>query len=163
MSTKVAGLVIQVEAWAREELGQQRELARLLERQEGAVSENDTTALVETSELIQRQLRSGTGRDRRRRQILERLAAELGVAPGTLTLSSIAARAAERGLPVDGLRALQAELREESARVLRRGRRLAAVARNHRAFLDEVLRILAPQGAAGDARGDQPVLLDARG
>jgi hypothetical protein len=169
MSARIAGLLIQVEAWAHEELGAQRELARLLEEQESAVSRNDTAALSGTDERIQSELRSSASRDRRRTWLLERLAAELQVARGTLTLTSLVARAEGLGLPVAGLRALRGELREACARVLRQGRRIAAVARGHRAFLDDVLRSLAPAGApagmddGGSVRDGRPVLFDVRG
>jgi hypothetical protein len=169
MSAKLAGLLIQLEAWAHEELAAQRELARLLEEQQGAVARNDGGALAASDGRIRDRLRSSAARDRRRTQLLERLASELGVARGTLTLGSLVARAESLGLPVAGLRGLRGELREACARVLRLGRRLAAVARSHRALLDEVLRSLAPGDAPGEtadtgsARDGRPVLFDVRG
>lgn len=159
MSTRTAGLLIQIEAWAREELGAQRELARALEELERAACGRDARALSAAGERLEERVQAVPARERRRAQLLARLGAELGVAPGTLTLRSLAERARGLGLAADGLQALREELREEVARVLRAGRRVAAVARGHRALLDDVLRALAP---GEDARG-RPVLLDARG
>jgi len=155
----VNALVIQLESWAREELAAQRAMALLLERQEQAVSSNDTDALLQITAEIRAHLGSSTERDRRRRELIGRAARAFGVTANTLTLGSIAQRADAQGVGVEGLRSIRAMLRDESARVLRLGRRIAAVARYHQAFLNEVLCLLAPE----QGETDQPVLLDARG
>lgn len=152
------GTIIQLESWAREELAAQKALAAELERQERAVAGNDTPGLLRSTEEVQRLIQRGAGRDRRRRQLTNELARAFGVAAQTLTLGSIAERAEALGASAQGLRAVRSELREETSRVLRLGRRISAVARRHRGFLDEVLRILAPR----ENGTDQPVLLDAR-
>jgi len=156
---KVNGLVIQVESWAREELAAQKAMATLLERQEQAVSSNDTDGVLETTEAVRVHMEGGPSRDRRRRELIGRLASAFGVAHATLTLGSIAQRAEALGVPVTGLLAVRAELRDETARVLRLGRRISSVARYHQGFLNEVLSILAPE----KDEADRPVLLDARG
>ena len=154
----IPGLVIQMEAWSREELAAQKALLALLDRQEQAVSKNDTEELTAVSEEVQAHLKKNTGRDRRRQELVGRLATAFGVSAKTLTLESIAQRASDLGIPTDGLLASREELRKESAKVLRTGRRIASIARYHQAFLNEVLRIFAPD----DDEAKEPVLLDAR-
>ena len=152
-------LVIQLDAWAREELAGQKALSATLAEQERAVSANDAAALAEAAQKVEALLKRGPARERRRRELLGRLGEAFGVQPETLTLTSILERAASEGVAVEGLRSVRDELRKESALVLRTGRRIAALARYHQAFLAEVLRILAP----AEDESSQPVLFDARG
>ena len=155
----LTSLVIQLDAWAREELAAQKELAGALGKQEQAIAKNDADAMVASGDAVEALLKRGPVRERRRRDLMDKLSRVFGVAADTLTLGSIAQRAADQGVSVDNLLAVREELRKESALVLRTGRRIASLARYHQAFLGEVLRIMAP----GEGEADEPVLLDARG
>lgn len=147
----VRSLVIQTEAWAREELAAQKRLLDVLVAQEQAIAASDTGALVSSGEAVHAELATGPARDRRRRALATALAGHWAVPKDTLTLGVIAERAAGDGLDVSSLRKLRGELRELSARVLRRGRRIAALARYHQGFLNELLQLLDrdPEGRCG--------------
>lgn len=138
----VQSLVIQTEAWAREELAAQGRLLAVLEAQERAIAANDTQALVESGAAVQAELATGPTRERRRRALTQALAAQWAVPKDALTLGVIAERAASDGIDTAALRKLRGELRDVSARVLRRGRRIAALARYHQGFLNELLQLL---------------------
>ena len=73
---------------------------------------------------------------------MRRFGSTWGVAAETLTLTSIADRADAEGVATSGLRQLREELRSAGALVLRKGRRIAAMARYHQGLLAEIMGVL---------------------
>jgi chromosome segregation ATPase len=142
------------EAWAQAELGAQKRLLALLGEQERATLENDTTALQESTEQLDRELAGEPARARLRRQLAEGLGAEWGVDARALTIRSIAERAGDAG---ERLRALRDELREVAGEVSAAGRRLAALARLHRGVYADLIGVLA--GPGSDGTGSEEGLL----
>ncbi len=147
---------IQSEAWAQEEIGAQRILLAILERIERAAGSGDREALGRGAAELEGALAQAPARDARRRALLGRLSAALGLAAGTVTLSQLLARLAQAGLEERRLAALRAELRAVVASVVRASRRLAALARYHRGLLQEL-------GGVWLAREGGGALVDAQG
>jgi hypothetical protein len=154
----VAALAIQTEAWLQEELGAQRALLEALARTEQAARGSDGAELERRTLAVQALLGETAPRDARRRALLGRLTATLSLAPGEVALSRLVPRLAAAGVDVQRLEAARVELRGVVARVVKTGRRLAALARYHRGLLEELCQLLiadAPPGAGGhlvDAR-----------
>ena len=84
----------------------------------------------------------------------------LGIAPTALTVTEIADRADTYGVDTTRLRRLREDVREEAAAVLKRGRRVASLARYHQGLLNELMGILFDQPGATLTDG-RPHLLDA--
>ncbi len=146
MTKEVRALLIQLAAWAQEELGAQRRLRDALSEQEQAIRHVDTQALSETGKRIEEEIAGGASRERRRARLMTKLGRAWAVDPSALTLASICERA---GDGAEDLLRLRGELREEAAQVARHGRRITALARYHGGLLEEVMRVLV--GEAGDA------------
>lgn len=151
-------LVHRTEAWLREEIAAQSRLAAALDAQERAIRGGDATALADAARALDAELRGGMPREGRRRDLARELARATGARAETLTLTAIADRAAAAGVETGGLVRLREELRLTTASTLRRGRRLAALARYHQGLLNELFLVL-----AGDAQGNEPrvTLVDA--
>ena len=143
--------LLQLEAWATEELAAQRELSQALARQEDAIRTGSTEGLIEASAGVQDAVRGQAQRERRRVAGLRALARRFGVAAETLTLKSISERAQAAGYDCSRLDRARANIREAAADALKRGRRIATIARHHRSLLDDLFHELAGQTAD---RGD---------
>ncbi len=139
---KIQALVNQTESWAQQELNAQKDLLELLEAQERAIAAGSAEGITSSGEGIQAQLRTGPARERCRLELMRRFARAWGVAAETLTLTSIADRADAEEVATSGLRQLREELRSVGALVLRRGRRIAAMARYHQGLLAEIMGLL---------------------
>jgi hypothetical protein len=147
-------LVHRTEAWLREEIGAQGRLAVVLDAQERAIRDGNAAALAESAGTLDIELRAGMPREGRRRELARELARVTGAQAETLTLTTIAERAAAAGADTLGLVRLREELRGATASTLRRGRRLAALARYHQGLLNELFLVLAgsPEGGRSEAR-----------
>lgn len=155
----ITTLAIQLEAWVQEEIGAQARFAAALEELERAVRAGAAAPLAKAGSTLEAELAGAPGREARRRALLARLAAALGLAPAGLTLTRVAARLEAEQVDVTRLAALRSELRATVAGVARTTRRLAAVAQYHRGLFDELCQKLLDKGG-GSASGQ---LVDARG
>jgi hypothetical protein len=135
-------LIIKTESWTQQELQAQARMLELLDAQERAIAEGSTKGISLYGEKIQAHLRSGPIRERRRMELMHRFAATWGIAAGTLSLGSIAERARAEGVATVRMERLREDLRRTTAQVLRKGRRLAAMARYHQGLLGEIMEVL---------------------
>ena len=137
-------LVHQLEAYAQEELDLQTRTLGFLREQEAALFHGDLALMRANVERVDAQLEGCVARSARRNELLRRFGLHFGVAPSTLTLTSICTRL---GSPADGLARIAAPLRETALAVTRATRRLGALARMHARLNDEILKeVLAVQG-----------------
>lgn len=155
----ITTLAIQLESWVQEEIAAQTRLARTLEVLDAAVRGGDGAEVAAAGTQLEAELAMAPAREARRRVLLGRLGAALGLPPKELDLKRISARLEQERLDTARLTALRAELRGVVAGVVRGARRMAAVAQYHRGLLDELCATL-----AGDKDGAQAGrLVDARG
>jgi hypothetical protein len=155
-------LLNHLEGLVRDEIEGKKRLLALLLRQESAVLEHKRVELDETTRAIEKELSLEVGRAGRRERIFAGLAAHWGVAPGTLTLASIAERA-ERGRKLERtesaghqtgtLSVLRAEMRDLLANVLRQNRRVSRLVSEHRRLVADTLTLLLGDGESGGADG----------
>jgi len=155
----ITTLAIQLESWVQEEIAAQAHLATALSALEDAVLSGKGAPIGQAGRALEAELAGAPAREARRRALLGRMAAALGLAPQGMTLTRIAARLESEKIDTTRLAGLRAELRTTVAGVARCARRLAAVAHYHRGFLDELCRTLLDQ--SGDPSAGQ--LVDARG
>ena len=143
MSTLQA-LVHRLEAYAQEELDLQTRTLAMLREQESALFHGNLAAMQTNMELIDAQLKGAAARTTRRHEILRSLGVEFGVAPSTLSLSSICTRLGRNG---ERLARIAIDLRAATLCVSRSTRRLSALARMHARLNDEILgTLLADRG-----------------
>lgn len=131
--------VLKLEAYLQEEKGAQGRLLALLEAQEKAVVEGDTSALEITGAELEQELAGEPRRERRRREILNEIGRALGVPVGILTVRSLAERLGPDG---ERLMRLRDELREALVAVRRKSGRVAAIARGQRDIVRDVMCLL---------------------
>lgn len=155
--------LVQLEAWAQEELCAQTALEAALRSQEQAIRAGSTADLLAASEAVRAATQRNALREKRRVAGLRALARRFGVAPETLTLASIAERVEVAGLDASRLRRTRAELRDVAASALRRGRRVASLARQHRSLVDELFRTLAGERPdEGPGSSEDALVVDRR-
>ena len=154
----ITTLAIQLESWVQEEIAAQARLAEALATLEGAVRAGQSAPIAKAGSTLEAELAGAPAREARRRVLLGRLGAALGLPAQGLTLTRIAARLEAEKVETTRLAGLRAELRTTVAGVARSARRLAAVAQYHRGLLDELCRTLLDQSDAS-ASGQ---LVDAR-
>ena len=146
-------LVRQLEACVQEELGAQKRVLDLLNRQEAALREGAPRAIDAATRAMQGELASLAARTERRNLLVRRLATVWSVDKGALTLASIAARSGKDG---ERLMRMRADLRLASARVARQTRRNAQTANLHQrtwnGILEDVLDALTGDDAPSDGR-----------
>ncbi len=142
--TYTHALVKQLEIYAKEELELQMQMLSALREQETAMFHGDFAAMRANSERVDTQLSGCVARATRRHELLRRFGLHFGVAPSTLTLTSICTRLGDDG---EQLSRIAVPLREIAQAVSRATRRLAALARMHARLNNEILRdVLAIQG-----------------
>ncbi|MEM7307064.1 MAG: flagellar export chaperone FlgN [Planctomycetota bacterium] len=161
MKKDVRALVNQLQTWLQEEVAAQRSMRALLTDQERAIRATDTVALEETGRGIERELAAASRRERRRSTLLTGLGQAWGVDPGALTLTSIGERLGIASPETERILRLRAELREETALVVKLGRRIAALARYHGALLADLMHALLGVGDDRPAE-DDGMLINAR-
>ena len=143
----------QLESYVQEELGAQGRLIALLEDQERALLSHSRPAIEAASHALQAQFAASSARARRREELVTRLAQFWGVAPQSLTLASIAERAAGDG---ERLARQRTDLQRATRMAQRLARRTAAAARPHSRLSSEIVRaclgsdVLAPKVEAGN-------------
>lgn len=153
--------LVQLEAWAQEELAAQRALVQALELQEEAIRIGSTVGLLESTEVVQDATRKSALREKRRVAGMRALARRFGVAAETLTLTSIVERASAAGVDSSRLARARTELRDAAAEALKRGRRIASLAHHHRVVVDELFRNLAGGCAQdGSERNEDALVVD---
>ncbi len=121
----------------------------------------DDAALLQASQGLDGELEGRPRRHAKRTLIFQKLGEAWSVAPGTLTLSSIVERATRDGVDVDRLERLREELRDATREQLRRGRRLAAMARYHQGVLAELMEMVFGATSKAGPEGRVP-LIDAQ-
>jgi hypothetical protein len=82
-----------LEVWLVDEVAGKERLVRELERQEIALVRGTADEITGATQAIENEITAEIDRSRRREVIFARLGAHWNVAPGTLTLGSIAERA----------------------------------------------------------------------
>lgn len=141
-----------IESYVQEEIGARRRLLAILERQERAILDGKSAELELATRDIELELAKDGERSARRGRLFTAAAAAWRVAPQALSLSSIAERF---GDGADRLRALRTELRDATAELARRNRRLSALVSTHRRLLGDLITTLisaddtAPLSSAG--------------
>ena len=153
----LASLAIQTEAWLQEELGAQQACLAALARIESAARTGTGAELVSSGRELEELLATAGARETRRAALLARLAPALGVPAGRVALSDVCARLAGEGIDTTRLERMRVELREVARAVQRSGRRLAALARYHRGFFEELCQLL-----GGGSASSAGCLVDAR-
>lgn len=151
-------LTNRLEACVQEELQARERTLVLLGRQERAILENRSTDLAAATTALERELLAGVERSARRDQVLRSLGTLWGVPVSAMTLSSIAERLGQDG---SGLRRLRDALRERTAEVVRRNRRIAALTRVHRRLVQDVLGLLFLEEAQAAPLKSAGTLVDA--
>jgi FlgN protein len=146
-----------LQAWAQEELGGQRRMLLLIERQEQALCANDPAGLAAATAALEPELAAQGERVGKRQRIFAALAAHWQADPEALSLSSILERSGEQ----PGLAKLRKELHSSTTGLLRRNRRFAALAAAHRRLVEELVEaLLEIKDPSSHARGG--ALVDAQ-
>ncbi len=144
----IQSLLNSLQAWAQEELGGQRRIQALIERQEQALCANDTSGLSEATQALEPELAAQAERVEKRRRIFAVLAGHWQVDPEALSLASILARCPGQ----TGLAALRTELHRSTTELLRRNRRFSALASAHRRLVEELVGALLEIGNPASGR-----------
>lgn len=132
-------LTNKLQACIQEELQARERTLELLTRQERAILDNRSEDLAQATSKLERELVGGVERGARRDEIFRALARLWSVPVNAMTLSSIIERL---GSGAGGLSRLRDELRDQTARVVRANRRIAALTRLHRRLVQDVLGAL---------------------
>ena len=152
-------LINHLEANARDELAAQEGILKLLHEQERAIVEGKTELVAELAKRLQGESANASRRAGTRQQVLKAIANAWSVPVGAMTLGSIAERAGQRG---DRLLHLRTSLREKASEVLRKNRRVAAVARLHHHVVREVIdTILTDESGSSVQENPAGALIDA--
>ena len=158
--SEVASLINRLEANTREELAGQERMLRLLEEQERAIVSGKSKAVIEATDAIESETQSGAKRSSARTKILQSLAGVWRIPVDAMTMSSIVERADGRA---DRLIELRMTLRTRAAQVLKKNRKLAALANMHRKVMQEVIDAVLASELDGEevAVGSSGTLIDA--
>ncbi|MEO6708634.1 MAG: hypothetical protein ABI054_12300 [Planctomycetota bacterium] len=142
--SKSDALIRQLELYVQEELDLQKSTLEALREPEAALFHGDLDLMRAHVERVDAQLSGCVVRAARRHELLRRFGLHFGVAPATLTLTSICTRLGRDG---ESLARIAAPLREATIAVSRTTRRLGALARMHARLNDDILRdVLGIQG-----------------
>lgn len=126
----------EIEACIEREIEAQRSVLALIEVQERALQTGGPDEIASATAAIEAELRAGAVRGGDRMRILAGLGGHWHVAPSSLTLSSIAERL---GAACGRLPELRVELRTTMAEVVRRCRRMGALARANGKIVNEAI------------------------
>jgi len=135
-------LLAELEVCIEREVAAQRGVVGLIDVQEEAIRSGSPQAITAATVDIEAELRSSAQRGGERQRILAGLAAHWHVAPRSLTLSSIAERCGAAG---GRLAELRTELRTTMADVVRRCRRMGALARANGQILNQAIETVLSQ------------------
>lgn len=142
--TNPQSLLHGLEAYVQDEIGARQRMLDIVGRQEAAVLHGQAGDLEQATRELQLELAAQVHRSSRRQKILAGFGALWHVDPAVLSLSSIAQRV---GPGAERLLALRHELRDATAAVAKRNRRLAALTTLYRRVLGDVIETL----VSGDA------------
>ena len=145
-----------LEAWLVEEVAGKERLVRELERQEHALVRGTPEEIASATRSIEVEIAQEIERSRRREVIFARLGVHWNIAPGALTLGSIAERAGQSGARIEELRD---RLRLLGSEALRRNRRVARLVHVHQSIVQETLTALV---GSRDSTAETGALFDAR-
>lgn len=145
-----------LEAWLVEEVAGKERLVRELERQETALVRGTAEEIMSATKAIENEITQEIERSRRREVIFARLGAHWNIAPGALTLGSIAERAGQSGGRIEELRD---QLRLLATEAVRRNRRVARLVHVHQSIVQETLTALV---GSSDSFHEPGALFDAR-
>jgi hypothetical protein len=145
-----------LEAWLVEEVAGKERLVNELEKQERALVRGTAAEITAATLSIENEITQQIDRSRRREVIFARLGAHWNVAPGALTLGSIAERAGQSGARIEELRD---RLSIQCSEALRRNRRVARLVQVHQSIVQETLTALV---GSPDALTETGALFDAR-
>jgi len=155
----LASLLKHLEANVSEELGTKHKVLENIEKQERAVTRQDTAAFEALLATMNDILAGDTARARRRARLVEELSELWKVPTDALTLGAIIRRLGPEGAKLEKLRA---ELRDAVAEVLKRNRRLSSLLGMHRRLNRDIVNtVLGLEG--GQTMPSTGALLDARG
>jgi hypothetical protein len=130
-------LANQLEALLDEELAARGRTTTILNEQIEALQQKDQEAFTVCIQRMESELSSNAERGQRRARIIAALAAQWGIAPTTLTLSSIATRLGDAG---ERVLAKRAALRDAVASELWANRRLGVLMGAERRLVRDLLR-----------------------
>jgi hypothetical protein len=138
-------LVLQLEGVVCAEIaGKDRQVA-IIALEIEAVKHNKPKKLEAAVRELERELTLQVERGTRREKLFAGIGAQLRIAPGALTLTSIAERTGSARLAE-----LRTELRDKTALVLKQNRRLSALARMNQRMVEDLLKLL-----LGDEHGER--------
>lgn len=137
--TNPQSLLHSLEAYVQDEIGARQRMIEIVARQEDAVLRGKAHDLELATRELEAELALQTDRAGRRTKIFAVFGTHWQVAPAALTLSSIAERI---GAGSDRLLALRHDLRDATAALARRNRRLAALTTLYRRVLSDVIETL---------------------
>lgn len=132
-------LLNSLEAWVQEEIGARRRMLGLIERQEEAVRKGRGADLERATRDVEAELATQADRALRRTKLFAAFGALWGVVPEALTLSSICER---WGAGAQRLEQLHKDLREATARVVKKNRRLASLMTLHQRVVEDLIGTL---------------------
>lgn len=147
----------QLEAYVQEEIGAQLRLLERLEAQDLALRSHDPLRIAHTTRALDTEIEGAQKRAQRRHTILAGLADVWGLAPSSLSLSSVAERVGDDG---ERLERQKQELERISKRVQKLARRNTTVARFHQRLTSDVLQAVLVQDDGGNVH-DGGALVDA--
>jgi hypothetical protein len=152
-------LLHELESYVQDEVGARQRMIDIVARQEAAVKDGRAVDLEQATRDLEHELTGQVERARRRERIFAGFAAAWQVAPAVLSLSSIAERI---GPGTDRLLALRAELRDATAALAKRNRRLAALTALYRRVLGDVIETIV-RGENSAPLENTGTLVNARG
>ena len=136
-------------AAVREEVAAHGRIAELLALQEAAVVAPGSDAFRAATEKLEGELARAPHRTAKREKTIADLGAHFGVAPGALTLTSLAERLGEAG---GALAAERDRLQAAALETRRRTRRVNALVRMHREVTAELLQVVLGTDGEEDVR-----------
>lgn len=150
-------LLNSLESYIQEETGARKRMLTIVERQERAIVSGSALALEQATRSLESELGAQIERTRRRENLFAAFGSLWGISPETLSLSSILERG---GDDCSRLAALRRELRDATASLARRNRRLAALMTLHRRVVHDLIGCLAQDDGAS-ALSASGTLIDA--
>jgi hypothetical protein len=137
--TSPRSLLHDLETYVQDEVGARQRMIDIVARQEVAVLHGRAVELEQATRDLERELALQVDRASRRQRILTGFGAAWRLSPSVLSLSSIAERI---GPGTERLLTLRRELRDSTATLAKRNRRLAALTTIYRRVLGDVIETL---------------------
>lgn len=128
-----------LEAYVQDEIGARRRMLAIVDAQERAILAGKSADLELATRDVEAEITKDAERSARRARLFAAAGATWRVAPGALSLSSIAERF---GPSAERLCVLRSELRNTTAELARRNRRLSVLVSAHRRLLTDLIQTL---------------------